>query len=94
MKKTKVDKKFIEDALNDGNQEAWESGRLGRDKKHAKSVDLNIKKKNLPTSIRLPVNLVDSLKSLAEEEGVPYQTYLKMILMRHLRSKKKIAKSA
>ena len=89
MKKNKIDKKFIEEALNDGNQEAWESGQLGRDPDHAKAIDLKIDKKNLPTSIRLPLNLVDSLKELADEEGIPYQTYLKMVLMRHVRAKRK-----
>ena len=44
-KKTKVNMKFIEDALKDGNQEAWESGELGRDKDHAKVFEyMKVKK--------------------------------------------------
>ena len=89
MKKAKIDKKFIEDALNDGNQEAWEKGQLGRDPNHAEAIDLKMGNKSLPTSIRLPLNLVGSLKKFADEEGIPYQTYLKMILTRHVREKRK-----
>jgi predicted DNA binding CopG/RHH family protein len=89
MNKTKINKKFIEDALNDGNQEAWEKGLLGKDPKNAKATDLKIENKNLPTSIRLPVTLVEALKALSDEEGIPYQTYLKMILTRHVRDKRK-----
>ncbi len=62
---------------------------MGKDPKHAKAIDLKIEKKHLPTSIRLPINLVDALKELADDEGLSYQTYLKMILTRHVREKRK-----
>ena len=90
MKKTKTDREFVDSVLEDENQESWEKGLLGKDPKHAKAVDLKIEVKTLPTSIRLPINLVEALKQLSEEEGIAYQTYLKMILTRHIREKRKV----
>ncbi len=39
LKKPKIDDAYIDNVLDDGNQEAWETGKLGRDPKHAKLFD-------------------------------------------------------
>jgi len=85
--------KWMEDALNDGNQEAWETGKLGRDKASAEAVSKprNATKPAPPTSIRLPSELREALKALAEEEGLKYQTYIRHILTKHVKSKAKSA---
>jgi hypothetical protein len=36
-------------------------------------------------SIRLQRCLIDSLKELAEEDGIGYQPYVRQVLMRHVR---------
>ncbi len=68
----------------DGKQKDWENGRLGRDMKFAEKAG-HLDQETYPTSIRLPVGLVRALRELATSEGLSYQTYLKMILTRHVR---------
>lgn len=84
-KKEKVAKKVL---AADDQQKDWEEGRLGRDMKHAAVVG-RMRGNTYPTSIRLPVGLIQALRELAENEGLSYQTYLKMILTRHVREHKK-----
>lgn len=82
--------KFAKEATEDDEQEAWETGKLGRDIKHAKIANIELPDyRPLPTSIRIPVGLIHELKTLAEHEGLKYQAYLKMILTQHVRAKKK-----
>ncbi|OGQ35557.1 MAG: hypothetical protein A3F16_00080 [Deltaproteobacteria bacterium RIFCSPHIGHO2_12_FULL_43_9] len=82
--------KFAQDAIDDAEQKEWESGRYGRDPKHAKVAKIELPdERPLPTSIRIPVDLIRDLKELADCEGLRYQAYLKMILTRHVRAKKK-----
>lgn len=81
--------KLAERALQDGQQEKWESGELGRDADHARAGEPLGEPKNFPTSIRLPRDLVESLRDLASEEGLSYQSYLKMVLTKHVKAKKK-----
>jgi predicted DNA binding CopG/RHH family protein len=75
---TKADnKKFLDEIedkyLKDEQVEPWESGELGRDPKHARPF-----KKSLRTSIRLEEDMIESLKELAQEDGLDsYQTYIK-----------------
>ncbi len=88
MSKPKYDPRS--DLSKDETQELWETGQLGKDPEFAKSVHMDLKK-SFPTSMRLPKELVDSLKILAEESGIPYQTYVKMVLTKHV---KRIRKSA
>lgn len=80
-------KKFAEAALKDGEQENWETGKLGKSGKHAKRGEPLQSKGTFPTSIRLTRTLVESLRALAEEQGLTYQAYLKMILTKHVRDK-------
>ena len=82
--------KFAKDATSDEEQKSWESGKLGRDPKHAKISKIELPdERPLPTSIRIPIDLIRDLKELAEYEGLKYQAYLKMILTKHVRAKKK-----
>lgn len=84
-KKEKAAKKAL---AADGQQRDWEDGRLGRDMKHA-ALGGRMRGNTYPTSIRLPVGLISALRELAELEGLSYQTYLKMILTRHVREHQK-----
>lgn len=73
---------------SDTNQEKWENKELGTDPNHAEIYEgLKGIDKPLPTSIRLPQSLISALKKLAKNEGVPYQTYLKLVLTRHVKEK-------
>ena len=90
MKRNLELEKLANEVLDDGEQEAWETGKLGRDVAHMKVVSEEETKKFLAaketyaTSIRLPKNLVTNLRTLAEKNGLNYQTYLKMILTQHV----------
>jgi len=81
----KKQNKSLSANVDDENQKKWENKKLGHDSKHAKAVYFETKK-IVPTSMRLPQELIDGLKILAEESGIPYQTYIKMILTKHIRS--------
>ncbi len=84
-------KKRAEKLTSDKEQKLWEDKKLGNDRKYAESVALPADiEKPMPTSIRLPASLIADLKKLAKEEGLPYQTYLKMVLTKHVKSKKVI----
>lgn len=92
MKTTSEDLKIAEELLNDGNQESWEKGTLGRDKKHARKLSekeaIRYLGEKKGTSIRLPDELIEDLRNLAAEKGLPYQAYLRMILIEHVKGKK------
>jgi predicted DNA binding CopG/RHH family protein len=97
--KFKITDDYANKFLDDAEQESWEKGKLGQDPTHTKVVSkeetqkfLNAKG-TLPTSIRLPKEMVHDLRTLAKENGLSYQTYLKMILTIHL-NKEKLKKSA
>ena len=97
--KPKITDEYADKFLDDGDQEAWEKGELGRDPNHMKVVSKEETEKflaakgTLPTSIRLPKEMVQDLRTLAKENGLSYQTYLKMVLTIHL-NKEKLKKSA
>ena len=92
MKATSKEMQIAENLLNDGHQDDWEQGRLGKDSKHTRKLSESEITKYLGdkrgTSIRLPPALIDELKTLAMQKGLNYQTYLRMILIEHVRSKK------
>ena len=70
-------KKWAEELTSTSEQEQWEDGRLGKDLKYAEVVnDPHIGKKTVPTSIGLSPEMI---------EGLTYQTYLKMTLLKHLK---------
>lgn len=40
--------------------------------------------KSVPISIRVPTSTLLKLREIANEEGLPYQTYIKHILHKHV----------
>jgi len=74
MRKNPELDKLAKEILDDGEQESWENGKLGRDVKHMKVVNEEETKKfidskeTFATSIRLPKKLVKNLKNLAEKK--------------------------
>jgi len=87
-------KKFEEAAMSD--VELWESGDFGKTpefmqeaekQENKKFHDLKKKSENIPTSIRMPKELIEGLQKLAHEDGLPYQTYVKLILRQHLKNR-------
>jgi len=71
----------------DDEQQLWEEKKLGADKKHAKKSSIYKAPAKL-ISIRIPDELLESLKALAEKEGLRYQTYVVSLLTKHARQKK------
>jgi len=95
MKPTPEQKKTFDDE-NELEIDKWERGDFGKNSSHAKKIPeadaALIKKKiaetkshkGLPTSIRLPPELIAELTKLASECGMGYQTYLRMVLTKHV----------
>lgn len=71
--------------------EIWDHRELGASEQHVRKSSPEREKKldeqsGLQTiSIRLQKSLIDSLKKLAEEDGIRYQPYVRQLLMRHVR---------
>ena len=81
-------KNWVEKVSSDTNQKFWENGELGKEEQYAKKSDHNYTDTPpLNTSIRLPKKVIEELKKMAAEEGLSYQTYLKMILIKHIKNK-------
>jgi predicted DNA binding CopG/RHH family protein len=66
--------------------EAWEEGKLGRDKKHAEKADANVEKAlddalgMQMISIRLPKKMIEDLKIIAKHQGLGYQPLIRHLL--------------
>jgi predicted DNA binding CopG/RHH family protein len=80
--------------------EEWEEGRLGADINFAKKAPAELEKQVEDAlglkliSIRLPSNLIDAFKLLAEIEGVGYQPLMRDVLARYADSElKQIART-
>lgn len=65
-----------------------ENKQLGAEAKHAKRSDF-YKAPSKLISIRVPDEVAEQLKSMAEDEGLRYQTYIISLLTKHVRRKKK-----
>ncbi|MCD6040116.1 MAG: uncharacterized protein K0S27_1516 [Gammaproteobacteria bacterium] len=71
------------------NKEAWDNRELGASEEHVrkaspereKTLDERLGLRTI--SIRLQKSLIDTLKSLAQEDGVGYQPYIRQVLTRH-----------
>ncbi len=90
MKKNMTDEeeKAADEFLNDGQQEDWETGKLGRDPQHMQVSDITLSGK--PTSLRLPESLRNKLTSLARKKGLSTHSYIRMVLIEHIdKSEKK-----
>lgn len=75
-------------------EEAWESGLLGEDPKHAVRAPIDMSALDeavgLKTiSIRMPQILLDDLKDVAKIHGLGYQPLMKQILTRFVEAEKK-----
>lgn len=74
----------------EGTVEAWESGELGCDDEFAKlSTDVTMDVLNKafdskPISIRMKDDMIKDLKYFAEQEGLGYQTLIKVLLQRFI----------
>lgn len=77
----KEDIEKAEKFLNDGYQEKWEEGKLGKDMKHAVGSSEN--PSGAPTTIRLPESLKKTIAMMAQEHGLTLNSYIRMILMEH-----------
>ena len=70
----------------EGSAQAWETGRLGRNVKHAMRAPPEIEAAFDPPlgmqmiSIRLPKDLIDDFRKLAEIRGVGYQPLMREAL--------------
>jgi predicted DNA binding CopG/RHH family protein len=75
--------------------EAWDTGKLGRDKDHVRVSD-RVDEKSIdesvglvPVSIRLQKSLVNDFKMIAELSGIGYQPLMRQILTRFAECEKK-----
>jgi predicted DNA binding CopG/RHH family protein len=53
------------------------------DIKKVKEAQAKIRRK-MPTSVSLPPHIVDELKAIAEEKGIPYQVLMRSLIMEGL----------
>ena len=72
--------KISDEMISDESIDSWDERKLGADEKHARVVSVR-------TSIRLPADLVAALKELSADNGLPYQTYIKQVLFKHVKKK-------
>ncbi len=89
VKKNKNIETLVEQVAIDDEQHLWESKKLGADKKHVKKSSLYKAPAKL-ISIRIPDDVLEILKILADREGLRYQTYVVRLLKKHTRQKKVI----
>lgn len=74
--------------IDERDNERWENGELGRDLEHARKVDaaesdaVDEAIGMRPISIRLPISLINMLKSIAEVYGIGYQPMVRDVLSR------------
>lgn len=108
VNKSDLDKDTI-DKLEDSAKkdlDKWEKGDFGKNKEFSKRAsskeESNInraintgRKDNLKSvHIKLPEDMIDDLKLIAEHDHMGYQTYLKQIAAKHIREWKKKNQSA
>lgn len=88
----KADKAILDPNTIFDDVDKWESGELGADEAHIQSVGMPQKLKKLLNksqekkmqlvSIRLPVELIEDLKTIAKLEGMGYQSLAREVLNR------------
>ena len=81
MNAQELEKRAIELGI-DADDDSWDDRELGADERF-------VRVSNRPISIRLPHNLVASLKAISGDLNLGYQTYIKMVLSEHVLQKKK-----
>ena len=88
-KMMKIADKFT--AADDPTQKEWEAGDYGRNQKYAQAGSMAEASGTFQTTIRLDRELVAGLRELAKKKGIPYQTYIKILLTEHVGEKLKEA---
>ena len=88
LKSAKELERIADKLTSDDEQELWENKKLGATKKYAKKSRF-FKTPAKLISIRVPEELLDELKDLAETEGLRHQTYIVSLLIKHVNRKKK-----
>ena len=83
----KYSEKFAHNATSDDEQIKWENKGLGADAKHVKKSSF-FKAPSKLISIRIPDEVLEEIKDMAEGEGLRYQTYIVSLLAKHVRKKK------
>lgn len=78
---------FARNATSDENQEKWESKELGADSKSSQKSKA-YKAPSKLISIRVPEEVLNELKVIADKEGLRYQTYLISLLKKHVKGSK------
>ena len=87
--KDEHEEKLAREALDDGEQEDWETGKLGRDIDHMVVSDVFLSGK--PMSVRVPDELRDKLVKLARKKGLSTTSYVRMILMEYVENQDRAA---
>jgi hypothetical protein len=79
-------------AIDETITEQWESGALGRDAAYARPADISLETEvdqalamKLVT-MRLPVAMIEALKTIAQNHGIGYQPMIRDLLGRFIRS--------
>jgi len=80
--------KFAKEAVSDEEQELWEKKKLGNDTKNVKRSEF-YKAPSKLISIRVPDEVLEELKDLAEKNGLRYQTYIISLLKKHVVQRRK-----
>lgn len=82
-----------------GTPEAWESGQLGKDPAYATALNADEQSKDesaidaafglKPISIRMEIEILESLKAIAKHRGLGYQPMIRQVLQRWVDSELK-----
>ncbi len=78
---------FAREATSDDEQKLWEKKKLGTDAQHVGRSHF-YKAPSKLISIRVPEEVLEDLKTIADHEGLRYQTYIISLLTKHVRRKK------
>ncbi len=86
MTKDEIEK-FATDATSDSEQELWEKKELGKDVQYV-TKSKTYKGPSKLISLRVPEEVLETLKDIADTEGLRYQTYIISLLKKHIKTKK------
>jgi len=84
--KKKTKEKLSKHATRDDEQRLWEEKKLGNDIKHTERSNL-YKSNSKLISIRIPEDVLEDIKNIADKEGLRYQTYIVSLLKKHVKRK-------
>lgn len=87
------------DHENESDVDQWEVGDLGKNPQYIRKMNsqnsqelhrkivTGLRQKTRSITVRLPTGLIDDLKAQAIDDGLPYQTLIRMILLRHVKGR-------